>query len=102
MPEKHRIAACVVSAAAVAGHAMAAAPTAWATGEMSEASKASKVSKGLAAMPLYPLAGTPLDLLSNNLVVPVGGTEVSTFPVTEPLRNGLPLEDVPVVASLLK
>jgi hypothetical protein len=34
-------------------------------------------------------------------VVPVGGTEVSTFPVTAPFHNGLPLSDVPVVGPLL-
>jgi hypothetical protein len=50
---------------------------------------------------LYPLAGTPLDLLSNNVRVPVGGMDVSTFPLTAPFRDGLPLGEVPVVGSLL-
>lgn len=50
---------------------------------------------------LYPLAGTPLDLLSNNVRVPVGGMDVSTFPITAPFRDGLPLGEVPVVGSLL-
>ena len=34
----------------------------------------------LGATQLYPLAHTPLDLLSNNLHVPVGGADLSTFP----------------------
>jgi hypothetical protein len=55
----------------------------------------------LGGLPLYPLAGTPLDLLSNNLRVPVGGMDVSTFPVTAPLRDGLPLREVPIVGALL-
>jgi hypothetical protein len=54
-----------------------------------------------AGLRLYPLAGTPLDLLSNNVRVPVGGMDVSTFPVTAPFRDGLPLSEVPVVGSLL-
>lgn len=64
---------------------------------------------GLAAAPaahaaaqLYPLAHTPLDLLSNNLRVPVGGADLSTFPVTAPLHDGLPLDEVPVVGKLLR
>lgn len=93
MSENHRIPARAVSLTALAGLAMAAAPAARATGAVTD---------GLAALPLYPLARTPLDVLSNNLVVPVGGTEVSTFPVTAPLRNGLPLGEVPVMASFLK
>jgi hypothetical protein len=56
---------------------------------------------GLADTPLYPLAHTPLDLLSNNLHVPVGGMDVSTFGVTAPFHDGLPLGEVPVVGRLL-
>jgi hypothetical protein len=50
---------------------------------------------------LYPLAGTPLDVLSNNVRVPVGGLDASTFPVTAPFRDGLPLGEMPVVGALL-
>jgi hypothetical protein len=101
MSENHRIADRAVSLAAVAsvtglaGLAIAAAPAARATDEAAK-------EPDLASLPLYPLAGTPLDVLSNNLVVPVGGTEVSTFPVTAPLHKGLPLGEMPVTASLLK
>lgn len=56
---------------------------------------------GLGATPLYPLAHTPLDLLSNNLRVPVTGMDLSTFPLTAPFRDGLPLNEVPVVGTLL-
>lgn len=55
----------------------------------------------LGGLPLYPLVGTPLDLLSNNLRVPVGGMDVSTFPVTAPLRDGLPLREVPIVGPMV-
>ena len=55
----------------------------------------------LGGMALYPVAGSPLDVLSNNVRVPVGGMDVSTFPVTAPLRDGLPLREVPVVGTLL-
>lgn len=57
---------------------------------------------GLAATPLYPLAHTPLDLLSNNLHVPFGGMDVSTFGVTAPFHDGLPVGEVPVVGKLLR
>ena len=56
---------------------------------------------GLGATPLYPLAHTPLDVLSNNMHVPVGGMDLSTFPVTAPFHDGLPLREVPVVGTLL-
>lgn len=55
----------------------------------------------LGAVPLYPLANTPADLLSNNLRVPVGGTDLSTFPVTAPLHDGLPVRDLPLLGTLL-
>jgi len=56
----------------------------------------------IGATQLYPLAHTPLDLLSNNLHVPVAGTDLSTFPVTAPFHDGLPLNEVPVVGKLLR
>jgi hypothetical protein len=95
--------AAVVGAGAVApgvAHADAA--------DRSEAAPSDSALTGAAAgvgqaggLHLYPLAGTPLDLLSNNVRVPVGGMDLSTFPVTAPFRDGLPLGEVPVIGSLL-
>jgi hypothetical protein len=50
---------------------------------------------------LYPIAGTPLDLLSNSLRVPMGGMDMTTLPVTAPFRDGLPLRELPLVGSVL-
>ena len=75
--------------AALTGLSLAAAPAAHAA------------TAGLGATPLYPLAHTPLDLLSNNLRVPVAGMDLSTFPVTTPFHDGLPLNEMPVVGTLL-
>ncbi|ACU69731.1 hypothetical protein Caci_0796 [Catenulispora acidiphila DSM 44928] len=76
-----------LSLAALSGLGLAAAPAAHAAA-------------GLGATQLYPLAHTPLDLLSNNLHVPVGGMDLSTFGVTAPFHDGLPLREVPVVGPL--
>jgi hypothetical protein len=105
--KSHRAPARLLGLAAVAGLGLAAAPAAHADA----AQQGAALPQGAAAqqdgvsqlggIPLYPLAGTPLDLLSNNLRVPVGGMDVSTFPVTSPLRNGLPLREVPLVGKLL-
>jgi hypothetical protein len=98
--------------AALSGLALAAAPAAHAATEPSDGPSADagtaaarmtahQATPGLAATPLYPLAHSPLDLLSNNLHVPVGGMDLSTFAVTAPFHDGLPLSEVPVVGKLL-
>lgn len=103
MLQNHRFASRALGLAALTGAALTAAPAAWAAVPDSAPNTMTpaELTRGLAAVPLYPLAGGPLDLLSNNLTVPVGGTEVATFPLTAPFRNRLPLRDVPVVGSLL-
>jgi hypothetical protein len=78
--------------AALSGLGLTAAPAAHAT---------TQSAGGLGATRLYPLAHTPLDVLSNNLHVPVGGMDLSTFPVTAPFRDGLMLKDVPIAGDLL-
>jgi hypothetical protein len=96
MSEKRRAAARAVGLVVLSGFGgfgSGAAPSAAATNHA--------VTDGLTTMPLYPFAGGPLDVLSNNLAVPFGGTQVSTLPVTAPFRRGLPLRDVPVAGSLL-
>jgi hypothetical protein len=96
--------------AALSGLALVAAPAAHAATQPSDkpgadagtaAATFHQADARLAATPLYPLAHTPLDLLSNNLHVPVGGMDLSTFPVTAPFHEGLPLREVPVVGKLL-
>lgn len=107
MSKTHRAVTRALGLAALSGLSLAVAPAATAATAATQASDsphgmaAGEVTEGLTAMPLYPLAGGPLDLLSNNVRIPVGGTEVSTFPVTAPFRHGLPLRDVPVLGSLL-
>ena len=102
MSKTHRAVTRALGLAALSGLSLAAAPAAMAgTAATTQGMSAGDVTEGLTAMPLYPLAGGPLDLLSNNVRIPVGGTEVSTFPVTAPFRHGLPLRDVPVLGSLL-
>ncbi|NUP52379.1 MAG: hypothetical protein HOW97_34410 [Catenulispora sp.] len=103
MPENHRFASRALGLAALTGAVLAAAPVARADAPDTtpKPMTPAELTRGLSAVPLYPLAGGPLDLLSNRLAVPVGGTEVSTSPVTAPFRNGLPLRDVPAVGSLL-
>ena len=103
---------CALGLAALSGLALAAAPTAHAAAQPSDVPSADagtaaamatahEATAGLAATPLYPLAHTPLDLLSNNLRVPVSGMDLSTFPLTAPFHDGLPLREVPVVGTLL-
>lgn len=95
--------AAVVGAGAVApgvAHADAADQTGAPAPDSALSGAASGVGQA-GGLHLYPLAGTPLDLLSNNVRVPVGGMDVSTFPVTAPFRDGLPLSEVPVVGALL-
>jgi hypothetical protein len=88
-----------------AGFGVFAAPPAHAadapTGTAVDTAAQQAATSEIGGVQLYPLAGTPLDLLSNNLSVPVGGMDFSTFPVTGPLRDGLPLREVPVVGTLL-
>lgn len=96
----------VLGVAALSGLGLAVAPAAHAAPSSDAGSAAAMenvhhAAARLAATPLYPLAHTPLDLLSNNLHVPVGGMDVSTFGVTEPFHDGLPLGEVPVVGTLL-
>jgi hypothetical protein len=79
----------VLSLAALSGLGLTAAPAAHAA------------ATGLGSTQLYPLAHTPLDLLSNNLHVPVGGMDLATFGVTAPFHDGLPLREVPVVGALM-
>jgi hypothetical protein len=85
----------VLGLAALSGLGLAAAPAAHADAQ-------SPAAAWIGATQLYPLAHTPLDLLSNNLHVPVGGADLSTFPVTVPFHDGLPLNEVPVVGKLLR
>jgi len=105
----------VLGLAALSGLGLAAAPAAHAAVLSPAAPAAPGVDGTAAAMAtvhdaasrigatqLYPLAHTPLDLLSNNLHVPVAGTDLSTFPVTAPFHDGLPLNEVPVVGKLLR
>lgn len=93
MSEKRRAAARAVGLVVLGGFGLGVAPSAAAANQ--------NVTDGLTKMPLYPFAGGPLDLLSNNVAVPFGGTQVSTLPVTAPFRRGLPLRDVPVAGALL-
>ncbi|MBS2538740.1 hypothetical protein KGQ20_38940 [Catenulispora sp. NF23] len=108
----HSTARRALGLAALSGLALVAAPAAHAASQSSDAPSADagtatamatfhQATAGLAATPLYPLAHTPLDVLSNNLHVPVGGMDLSTFPVTAPFHDGLPLAEVPVVGKLL-
>jgi len=62
---------------------------------------ARQATAALAATPLYPLAHTPLDLLSNNFRGTGRGMDLSTFPLTAPFKDGLPLREVPVVGTVL-
>lgn len=80
--------------AALSGLSLAAAPAAHAA-----TPSADGLAGGLADTQLYPLAHTPLDVLSNNLRVPVGGMELTTFPVTAPFRDGLMLRDLPLMGE---
>ncbi|MEY9934896.1 hypothetical protein ABH926_009567 [Catenulispora sp. GP43] len=97
--------------AALSGLALTAAPAAHAAQSDDPAADAGSAAAmatfhhaagALAATQLYPLAHTPLDLLSNNLHVPVAGMDLSTLPVTAPLHDGLPLREVPLVGRLLR
>ena len=102
----------VLGLAALSGLGLAAAPAAHAAVQSPAAPGADGTAAAMAvvhdsatrlgATQLYPLAHTPLDLLSNNLHVPVGGADLSTFPVTAPFDDGLPLNEVPVVGKLLR
>ncbi len=107
-----RVRARLLGLAAVAGLGLAAAPAAHADGTLSalgaspdlgtvDSGTTQASTAQLGGVQLYPLAGTPLDLLSNSLRVPVGGMDVSTLPVTAPLQDGLPLREIPVVGTLL-
>ncbi|WP_344658158.1 hypothetical protein [Catenulispora subtropica] len=87
----------VASAAVLTGLGLAAAPGCAGAAQASDDAGL----RSLGAVPLYPLAGGPLDLLSNNVVIPLGGTQLSTVPVTAPFQDGLLLRDVPVAGSLL-
>jgi hypothetical protein len=93
--------------AALSGLALAAAPAAHAasrpdsTGSDETAPTAHQITENFADVPLYPIAGSPFDLLTNAVHVPVGGMDLSTLPVTAPFKHGLPLRDVPVVGALL-
>ena len=87
MSKNRRSAARCALGLTTAGLALTAAPAAHAA--------------GLGATQLYPLAHTPLDVLSNNLRVPVGGMVLATAPVTAPFHDGLPLREVPVAGTLL-
>lgn len=54
----------------------------------------------LGSVRLYPLAGSPVDPLSNVVGTDLGGLPVSTRPVTNAFANGLPISDLPVVGTL--
>lgn len=108
----HSAARRLLGLAALSGLGLAAAPAAHAAAQNSDAPGAEagtaaamatthQAAAALGATPLYPLAHTPLDLLSNNFRVPVGGMDLSTVPLTAPFKDGLPLREVPVVGGLL-
>jgi hypothetical protein len=97
--------------AALTGLALTAAPAAHAAqnddptadaGTAAATATIHNATHSLGATELYPLAHTPLDLLSNNLHVPLAGMDLSTLPVTTPLHDGLPLREVPLVGRLLR
>lgn len=108
----HSPARRVLGLAALSGLGLAAAPAAHAAVQYPAAPGADGTAAAMAtvhdatsrigATQLYPLAHTPLDLLSNNLHVPVAGADLSTLPVTAPFRDGLPLNEVPIVGKLLR
>ena len=101
----HSAARRVLGLAALSGLALAAAPAAHAATQNDDipgaAAGTHQATAALGATQLYPLAHTPLDLLSNNFRVPVGGMDLSTFPLTAPFKDGLPLREVPVVGTML-
>ncbi|WP_194907692.1 hypothetical protein [Catenulispora rubra] len=101
----HSAARRVLGLAALSGLGLAAAPAAHAATQNDDITGAEagthQATAALGATPLYPLAHTPLDLLSNNFRVPVSGMDLSTFPLTAPFKDGLPLREVPVVGTVL-
>ncbi|GAA2062325.1 hypothetical protein GCM10009839_86800 [Catenulispora yoronensis] len=114
MFKNHRATTRALGLATLTGIALAGAPAAlaathapddsggWtAVPEALSAVSSHDVADGLDYIKLYPLAGGPLDLLSNTVRVPVGGAQLSTFPITAPFHDGLPLREVPIVHSLL-
>jgi hypothetical protein len=88
-------------AAAPAAHAATHGHDSAANDDTSPTMTTHEITDEFANVPLYPIAGSPFDLLSNNVRVPVGGMTLSTLPVTAPFKHGLPLRDVPVVGALL-
>ena len=88
---------------ALAGAGTAAAATSASQDDSGSASPLEAVgtSGNLAQTPLYPLAGTPVDPLSNNVSTNVGGIPVDTHPVTGMFRDGLPVSNLPLVGGLL-
>ena len=55
----------------------------------------------LGQIKLYPLAGTTVDPLSNNMGTDLGGIPASTAPITAVFANGLPVRDLPLVGAVL-
>ena len=56
----------------------------------------------LGEIKLYPMAGTAVDPLSNNMVADLGGLPVSTAPITAVFADGLPVRDLPLVGGALE
>lgn len=51
-------------------------------------------------MPLYPLAGSQLDPLSNSLDATVAGVPLNTVGVSQIFSDGLPIRDLPGYAQV--
>jgi hypothetical protein len=50
---------------------------------------------------IYPLAGSHLHPLSNDVGTSLGGVPVSTQPVADAVADGLPIRDLPLVGGLM-
>lgn len=55
----------------------------------------------LGQIKLYPLAGTPVDPLSNTMGTDLGGLPISTAPVSAVFADGLPMRELPLVGDAL-